>query len=103
MSTNPPLAARTKAALTANGAATGVLTVASTTGFAKGARVWLNATGVTAKDLEIVKIISSTTMAVRDPATSGTFRYDCSAYTTALSAYVLQNEQVDFKKESSGW
>lgn len=101
MTTNPPLAARTKAALTANGGATGVLTVASTTGFAKGCRVWLNGDTQTGVELVIAKIISATTMAVRDPDVPGTVRYDCSAFTTARNSVVLQNEQTDWL--ASNW
>jgi hypothetical protein len=47
MATTPPLAPFVTTPLTANGASTGILTVASTTNFRKGCRVWLGSDTVT--------------------------------------------------------
>lgn len=92
-----------KQALTADGATSGVLTVASTAKLRKGARVLLRADTLESMELVIDQVISGTTIGVRDPSKIGTARFDCSAYTKALNAAVVQNEQVDFYSRQWNW
>lgn len=84
-----------KQALTANGGANGILTVASTALFRKGAVVLLS-DGTLSVKLVIDLIIDATHIAVRDPSKIGALRYDASAYLVANSAAVYQPEQTDY-------
>lgn len=92
-----------KQALTADGSAAGFITVASTTGFRKGARVLLKDDVTDAIELVIDEVVSATQLAVRDPSKIGTMRYDCSAYLLAENAAVTQNEQADFYTRQWMW
>jgi hypothetical protein len=82
--------------LTANGTAAGIVTVNDTSLFRKKARVYLSGTSLATVELEVADILSATTLAVRNPAVMGTSRFDCSAYTTAASAAIVQPTQADF-------
>jgi hypothetical protein len=102
MATTPPLAPYVSAALTANGASTGLVTIGDTSNFRKGCTVWLGSGAVTPVMLIIDSVVSSTVLALRDPTKIGTARYaGCSAYLTADSATITQNEQTDFLKSGS--
>ena len=91
------------AALTADGGATGILTIADTTKIYPGALIYLNANTQATLTLQVLKILSGTTFQVRTaPDTSaltGTGKkyyrtVDCSAYTMLLSASITQNAQL---------
>ncbi|MDE2425710.1 MAG: hypothetical protein KGO96_07370 [Elusimicrobia bacterium] len=81
--------------LTANGAATGVITVASTMGFRKGALCYMNGTGLTSQEVRIMNIVNGTQMTVRltsDPVGYG--GSSMAAFTTAASSSITQPSQV---------
>jgi len=82
------------AALTADGDATGVLTVGSTSGFYSGQLVQLFGTGLTTKNLKVLEVISATQMRVGPVSQSyegsGT---DCAGFTTGLSSTVAAKVQ----------
>lgn len=85
-----------KASLTANGSSTGILTIADTSLFRKACIVYLSATGLDTQSLIVDQILSSTQLAVKLNNGYNYNRFDCSAYTTALSATLTQPEQEDF-------
>lgn len=80
--------------LTADGDATGILTVGSTSGFYSGQLVQVTATGLAVLNLKVLEVLSSTTMRVGAPTQmytgSGT---SCAGYTTLLSAAVSARTQ----------
>lgn len=82
-----------QAALTANGGTTGILTVASTTGFVAGAKVWLYSSAVDGIELVVDAVVDATHLAVRKPNLWS--RFNASSYTTAQTATVTQNKQDD--------
>lgn len=83
------------AALTADGGANGILTIADTSAYVKGATIFLGATGLPTVELEVAAILSAATFAVKLKS-SPSARYNSSGYTTALSATVVQPEQDVF-------
>lgn len=83
-------------ALTADGGSNGILTVASTSGLRKGARIFLRADDLDSLELVIDKVIDATHIAVRDPNVTGAVRKDCSSYTMVLNAKLFQPAQSDF-------
>ncbi len=82
------------AVLTADGDVTGVLSVATTSGFYSGQLVELKATGLDALQLKVLEVLSATAMRVGAAAQSyegsGT---SCAGYSTALSATVVAKRQ----------
>lgn len=89
------------ATLTVNGAATGIITVADTSGFYTLQEIVLSATGVTALEGEVKAVLSSTTMRVgaRTKVPNGP-GVDVSAFTTASSAKIIAPYQK--KREPEG-
>lgn len=87
--------AETRKTLTANGATSGILTVADTTGLFVRQQATLSATGTASLDGEIKEVLSSTQFRF-GPANGnipGT-AYDCSVYTTALSSLIFTPKQA---------
>lgn len=83
------------APLTTDGGANGILAVADTSGFVKGAKVFLGASGLPTVELEIAVIKSPTELGVKLKS-SPSARYDSSGFTTALGATLVQPEQDVF-------
>ena len=84
-----------KQALTVNGGANGILTVASTTGLTVGAPCFLVSSVLTTpKALVIDAVLSATTVAVRDPSLPIYTRFDCSAYLVANTAILTQPDEL---------
>lgn len=84
------------AALTVNGTANGILTVADTSSFRDRATVYLVSSAAARIELIIEALLSSTTLAVKGTAGYQYSRYDCSAYLVANTATLIQPEQPDF-------
>lgn len=90
------------AALTANGTAVGLVTVADTTPFYAGALAWLSCNTPANMHVRITKILSATTMTVAMVLDSGSnvnnLSYaqgsDISAFTTAATARIDMPEQL---------
>jgi hypothetical protein len=91
------------AALTANGGANGIYTIADTSKFRKGARVLLGSSTQASVELVVDEVIDATHLALRDPAAIGTTRYAGGAYLTADTAKIVQNEQTDFYARLWTW
>lgn len=85
-----------KQALTLNGDANGILTVASTGGFGIGATVYLNSNTKPTVALIIDTILSSTTLAVKTTEGFTYTRFNASAYLVADNASVTQPSQTNF-------
>jgi hypothetical protein len=83
------------AALTADGGSNGILSIADTSAFVKGATLFLGAQGLPTVELEVAAILSPTNFAVKLKS-SPSARYNSSGYTTALGATVVQPEQDVF-------
>ena len=90
------------AALTVNGTANGILTVADTSVFRDRATVYLVSSAAARVELVIEALLSSTTLAVKGTAGYQYSRYDCSAYLVANTATLIQPEQPDFSGADSG-
>lgn len=81
-------------ALTADGDATGVLTVASTSGFYSGQLVQLKATGLATIDAKVLEVLSATTLRIGAPTQSYTGAgVSAAGYITGLSATLTAKSQ----------
>jgi len=100
----PTLCAATRQALTANGTATGTLTVTSTTGFVAGATVFIYGSGKPTVQAVIKEVVSATVLTVQiitvpDTSVAQLLRAsnyglsDVSTYTTAATSGVYQPKQ----------
>jgi hypothetical protein len=101
MAISPPLCPFVTTALAANGGSNGILTVGDTSDLRPGARVWLRSNAVTAIELVIEAVLSTTQVAVRDPSKIGSMRFNSAAYLTADAATLTQNVQTDFESPGS--
>jgi hypothetical protein len=84
------------AALTVNGTANGILTVADSSLFRDRATVYLVSSAAARVELIVEALLSATTLAVKGTAGYQYSRYDCSAYLVANTATLIQPEQPDF-------
>jgi len=85
-----------KMALALSGGPDGKLTVPSTFKLRIGSIVYLSANGIQTKTLQIDDILNATELMVRDPDRTIYSRFDCSLYTTILTAELTQPEQTNF-------
>lgn len=79
-----------KQAFTQNGTAGGIVTVATTYRFVRGATVFLSSNTQSIVELQISEVISQTKIAVKIANGLSYDLFDCSAYTTADSAAITQ-------------
>lgn len=82
--------------LTVDGGSNGIITLPSTVQLRIKSVVYLTATGLTSKQLVVDDIIDDFQVALRDPDIVGHLRFNCSAYTVALSAALVQPQQTNF-------